>query len=89
VSVEDSTGLVLEEIAIGGPVGDTTSSSGVPHFAGSWFGDSLKVEHTGLDGAKVADIMALAEKSQMLIIRTHMTGGKEQRFKRVYRRVPK
>ena len=87
VSVEDSAGFVLEQIAIGGAVGDTT---GTPHFAGSWFGDSLKIEHPGPDGAKVAEIIALAEKGETLIIRTHLIRGNEQwQFKRVYRRAAK
>jgi len=89
ISIQDSTGVLLEQVSIGGPVADTMPRpSGPPRFAGSWFGDSLEVEHWGPNGGKATQIVTLADHGETLVIRTRLTQGKDQReFKRVYRRL--
>jgi hypothetical protein len=89
ISIEDSTGVPLEQVSIGGLVADTLPlAPGPPRFPGSWFGDSLEVEHSGPNGGKAKQIVTLADHGQTLVIWTRLTQGKDQReFKRVYRRV--
>ena len=90
VSVEDSTGAVLEEIATVSAEADTFAHApGAPHIAGQWKGDKLIIERQGPRG-KVTETISLEDKGASLVFHTKMESSGDmpsREFKRVYRRV--
>ena len=90
VSVEDSSGTVLEEIVLpGGDRDKMLSSPGARNFDGTWAADSLRIEHDAPNGAKVTEAIALLDQGESMMVRTKVLRGKEppREFKRVYQRV--
>jgi len=89
VSFEDSTGVVLQEIATVAAVADTmTRAPGALHVSGTWTGGTLTVAHEGPRG-KVKETWQL-EKSgaaldQVVAFESEQMGART--MKRVYRRV--
>jgi hypothetical protein len=90
VSVEDSSGTVLEEIATVSAEADTFAHApGAPHIAGQWKGDKLVIEREGPRG-KVTETISLEDKGATLVFHTKMESSGDmpsREFKRVYRKV--
>jgi len=90
VSVEDSSGTVLEEIATVSAQADTFARApGAPHIEGQWKGDKLVIEREGPRG-KVTETISLEDKGATLVFHTRMESSGDmpsREFKRVYRRV--
>jgi hypothetical protein len=89
VSFEDSTGVVLQEIATVAAAADTmTRAAGVLHVAGTWDGTTLAVAHEGPRG-KIKETWRLepsgAALDQVVVFESEQTGSRT--MKRVYRRV--
>ena len=89
VSFEDSSGVVLQEIATVAAAADTmTRAPGALHVAGTWDSGKLTVTHEGPNG-KVKETWQL-EKSgdaidQVVAFQSEQSGSRT--MKRVYRRV--
>jgi hypothetical protein len=90
VSVEDSSGTVLEEIATVSAAADTFARApGAPHIEGQWKGDKLVIEREGPRG-KVTETISLEDKGATLVFHTKMESSGDmpsREFKRVYRKV--
>ena len=90
VSVEDSTGAVLEEIATVSAEADTFAHApGALHLAGRWKGDKLVIEREGPRG-KVTETISLEDKGAALVFHTKVESSGDmpsREFKRVYRKV--
>jgi hypothetical protein len=90
VSIEDSTGAVVMEIATVPPEADTLAQApGAEHMTGEWKGDKLVVVHDGPNDSRVTQTIDLEDKGQSLVIDTKIASGDDsppREFKRVYRK---
>lgn len=90
VSFEDSTGVVLQEIATVSAAADTfVHAPGAMHIAGEWKGDKLVIEREGPRG-KITETISLDDKGATLVLKTRMESSGDmpsREFKRVYRKV--
>lgn len=89
VSVEDSSGAVVEEIATVPAAADTLARApGAFHTLGQWTGEHLVVTRPAMGGTTVTETVSLEDKGQSLVIQTDMQrNGQSRSIKRVYRRV--
>ena len=91
VSIEDSTGTVLQEITTLGGAKDTLAHAPRAQvLAGGWQGEKLVVQRTGPGGGKATTTVAFEEKGDLLVIRTKLESSGDlpvREFKRAYRRV--
>jgi hypothetical protein len=92
LTIADSTGAPLEEIAIGRKVEEPPEGMGdpkaVPTFSGSWNKGKLEIVRSGSRGS-MKQSFALEEDGKDLVIRTSVAARDSQpsrEFKRVYRR---
>ena len=92
LSIADSTGAPVEEIAIGRKVEEPPEGMGnanaVPTFGGSWNKGKLEIVRSGPRGT-MKQSFALEEDGKDLVIRTTMPARDSRpsrEFKRVYRR---
>ena len=86
VSIEDSTGAVVEEIATGPAAADTLARApGAYHTLGEWNDGKLVVVRPWFGGANFTDTVSLEDEGRTLVIRTDITRGKDTRtVRRVY-----
>ncbi|HEY6865877.1 MAG TPA: hypothetical protein VI792_01395 [Candidatus Eisenbacteria bacterium] len=92
IRLSDSTGTDVAEIDYGEAPVTTGESSPVRirHFAGTWKGSRLDVEHDEGDGVSVTDSYWLRDKGRTLEIQTRVEYGDARPplvFTRVYRKV--
>ena len=91
VSIEDSSGTVVQEIAtLGGEPDTLAHSPGAQVLEGEWKGQKLEVQRQGARGAKITQTITLEDKGNLLVIQTKMEAGGNmpaREFKRVYQRV--
>jgi hypothetical protein len=91
VSLEDSSGTVLQEITTLAAKADTlTHAPGALVLSGEWKKDRLEAERQGPRGGKVTQTLSLADQGGTLVIETKMAAGDSgpaREFKRVYRKV--
>ena len=91
VSLEDSTGAVLEEISLVPAAADTLAHApGAQVSHGAWRDSALVVERGGRNGFTLTRAITLEDGGRILVMRTHFEapdGGRARDFKRVYRRV--
>ena len=91
VSLEDSTGAVLEEISLLAAAADTLAHApGAQVSHGAWQDSALVVERGGKNGFSLTRAISLEDGGQVLVMRTHFEtpdGGRARDFRRVYRRV--
>lgn len=91
VSLEDSAGVVLEEITTIGSATDTLAHApGARVSRGAWQDTALVVDRGGSNGFKLVRTITLEQQGQVLVMLTHFEapGGEPPRdFRRVYRRV--
>jgi hypothetical protein len=90
VSVEDSSGAVIEEIATVPAAADTFDRApGAVHVLGGWNGHALELTHEGPNGSKRVETWSLSDNGASLVSEVRIQGGElpERSFKRVYRRV--
>jgi hypothetical protein len=92
LTIADSTGTPVEEIAIGRKVEEPPEGMGdpkaVPTFSGSWNKGKLEIVRSGSRGS-MKQSFALEEDGKDLVIRTSVAARDSQpsrEFKRVYRR---
>jgi hypothetical protein len=85
MSLEDSTGAVLQEVTMDGKPSET-DPLGMPVGKGEWKKGELEVKREGPRG-KVTEWFALQDQGATLMVKTHMSreGGSVD-FTRVYRR---
>jgi len=87
VSLEDTTGRVLREIATVPADADTFARApGAQHVIGAWVGDTLEVRHATPDGRVVVESWLLANDGRTLVA-TVSVEGDEQRPARSMKRV--
>jgi hypothetical protein len=90
VSIEDSTGAVLQEITTLGGAKDTlTHAPGAQVAEGAWKDGVLTVERQSPRG-KITQTISLGDKGGSLVVLTHIDMGGDnppREFKRVYQRV--
>jgi hypothetical protein len=87
ISIEDSTGTVVQEIATG-EAPKQPADGEMPIGHGVWNkGGALFVTRTGPRGT-VTEQFTLEDQGATLVVRAHMTGrdGEARDFKRVYRK---
>ena len=87
IRIEDSTGTVVQEIAMGDTPAPTAEGE-IPIGHGMWKKDgALVVTRTGPRGT-VTEQFTLEDQGATLVVRARMTGrdGEAREFKRVYRR---
>jgi hypothetical protein len=87
ISIEDSTGTVVQEI-VTGEAPKQPADGEMPIGHGVWNkGGALFVTRTGPRGT-VTEQFSLEDKGATLVVRAHMTGrdGEARDFKRVYRK---
>ena len=90
VSVEDSSGAVIEEIATVPAAADTFDRApGAVHVLGAWNGRALEMSRETPDGAKRTETWSLIDDGASLVSEVKITGGgiPERSFKRVFKRV--
>jgi hypothetical protein len=90
VSVEDSSGAVIEEIATVPAEADTFDRApGALHVLGAWNGKALELTREGANGSKRVETWSLAENGASLVSEVKIEGDErsQRSFKRVYRRV--
>jgi hypothetical protein len=91
VSLEDSTGAVVEEITTIGAAKDTLAHApGARVSQGAWQDTALVVDRGGSSRFKLSRTMALEQQGQVLVIHTRFeapNGEQPRDFRRVYRRV--
>jgi hypothetical protein len=91
VSLEDSTGAVLEEISLVPAAADTLAHApGAQVSHGAWRDSALVVERGGRNGFSLTRAITLEDGGRILVMRTHFEapdGGRARDFRRVYRRV--
>ncbi|HKB76789.1 MAG TPA: hypothetical protein VKC58_09370, partial [Myxococcales bacterium] len=90
VSVEDSSGAVIEEIATVPAAADTFDRApGAVHVLGEWSGKALELTHEGPNGSKRVETWSLGNNGATLVSEVKIEGGEmpARSFKRVYRRV--
>jgi hypothetical protein len=91
VSLEDTTGAVVEEIATVAAEADTFARApGAEHLSGRWDGDKLVFELPAREGPAVTESITLEDKGKSLVIHTELAATEERparSFNRVYRRV--
>lgn len=87
VSLEDSTGTVLQEIAVGGAQVKHPDQPDLQIGEGTWKKGELEVSRQGPRG-EIHEEFSLADKGATLVVKTRLTGrdGESREFKRVYRR---
>lgn len=89
LSVEDSTGAVLQEITTDGSKPKTKGEAGsdMRFGTGNWNQGTLEVTRTGPRGT-VREQYSLTDQGGTLVVWTRVTGrdGEPREFKRVYRR---
>jgi hypothetical protein len=90
VSVEDSSGTVLQEITT--IAGDDTlmHAPGAQLVRGEWKGDALEIQRPGPRGGTMRQTFRLEQKGAQLVIETSMGGSGGMpgiSFKRLYNRV--
>lgn len=87
VSLEDSTGTVLQEIATGGAQVKHPDQPDLQIGEGTWKKGTLEVTRQGPRG-EIHEQFSLADKGATLVVKTRLTGrdGESREFKRVYRR---
>jgi hypothetical protein len=85
MSLEDSTGAVLQEVTMDGKPSET-DPLGMPVGKGEWKKNELEVKREGPRGS-VTERFALQDQGATLVVKTHMSreGGSVD-FTRVYRR---
>lgn len=82
IRIADSTGAVLQQIAIGGATADTSVARTA---RGEWNEAGLEIRRNGRGGRTAAETWSLETDGRTLVIRTRMeseSGARE--FKRVY-----
>jgi len=85
MSLEDSTGAVLQEVTMDGKSSET-DPLGMPVGKGVWKKNELEVKREGPRGS-VTEWFALQDQGATLVVKTHMSRDGESRdFTRVYRR---
>ena len=91
VSFEDSTGVVIREIALVPAEADTfLRAPGAEHIAGRWVKDKLEVERPGPFDRAIEESYALEADGLRLVVLTKLPGSERMpahEIKRVYRRV--
>ena len=91
VSLEDSTGAVLEEISMRPAAADTLAHApGAQVSHGAWQDSALVVERGGTNGFSLTRAISLEQGGLVLVMRTHFEsadGSRARDFRRVYRRV--
>ena len=91
VSFEDSTGVVMQEIATVSAEHDTLLHAPSAQVVyGQWKGSKLEVQRRGPRGGEVTQTFSLADHGQMLIIEIKMAANGPMpgmSVKRVYQRV--
>jgi hypothetical protein len=91
VSIEDSTGTVLQEITTLGGAPDTLAHApNAQVSSGQWKGSQLVVERANPRGGKITQTVSLEDKGKLLVIRTKIEGSGDmpgREFKRAYARV--
>jgi hypothetical protein len=90
VSLEDSTGAVLQEIVTVAGQDTMAHAPGAQVMDGQWKGDKLVVQREGQRGGKMTTTVSLEGKGDLLVIQTKMEGMGDmpaREFKRVYQRV--
>jgi hypothetical protein len=88
ISIEDSTGAVVQEIATGGEAPAQPAEGEMPIGQGMWRKDgALIVTRTGPRGT-VTEQFTLEDQGATLVVRARVTGrdGEARDFKRVYRK---
>jgi hypothetical protein len=88
VSIEDSTGAVVEEIATVPAAADTLARApGAYHTLGEWSDGKLVIVRPWFGGANFTDTVSLEDQGRTLVIRTDITRGRDTRtVRRVYRK---
>jgi hypothetical protein len=88
LSLEDSVGAVVQEIAIGKGK-DNDLSEDVVKVSGEWKGDKLEVKREGPRGGKMTEVYSVADEGRTLVIqrKAEFGGHGAREWKRVYRRV--
>ncbi len=91
VSLEDSTGAVLQEIVTAAGQDTMAHAPGAQVMNGEWKGDKLVVRREGPRGGTLTTTVSLEGKAgDLLVIRTKIEGRGDmpaREFKRVYQRV--
>jgi hypothetical protein len=88
VTLEDSSGTAIREIATRGGSADSTSlPPDVPRLLGQWKGDRLEVKHEDARGGTITETFSLDDKGRSLVLKTKIEGRRTFEIKRVYRRV--
>jgi hypothetical protein len=91
VSIEDSTGAVLQEITMLGGAKDTLAHApGAQVVAGAWKDGALEITRPGPRGGSITQTLSLGDKGASLVVLTRIALGADEpprEFKRVYQRV--
>ena len=88
VTLEDSSGTALQEIATRGGAADATSlPPEVPRLLGQWKKDRLEVKHEDARGGTITETYSLEDKAKSLVLEAKVEGRRTFQFKRVYQRV--
>jgi hypothetical protein len=87
MSVEDSTGTVLQEITTDGSRPQSEAGPELRTGTGTWSKGALEVKREGPRGT-VHEQYSLTDQGGTLVVWTRVTGrdGEPREFKRVYRR---
>jgi len=87
LSLEDSAGAMVQQIAIGKEKSNEDSDEAV-RVQGSWKEDKLEVKRVGPRGSKLTERYYLADDGRTLVVeRKAEMRGHTREWKRVYRRV--
>jgi hypothetical protein len=90
VSFEDTSGVVLQEIAtVPAPADTFPRAPGAAHLLGAWNGNSLELSRAAYGGAKATETWSLEDSGAALVSVVQVKGGPmgDVTMHRVYRRV--